>query len=222
MIFRTILVITAMLLLFGGCAKQVDEYNMPAAYWYKKMIADVSDGNLERADNYYSSLQSEHIGSPLLPEATIIMAIAHLQHQEYLLAEHFINEYVRRYASVQQREYAEYLKVKAKYMALPYVRRDQGLIHDAIKEGEAFKRNYPTSGFYPIVDTMVTRLYLSQAALNLSIADLYDRIDKPKSAAYYRAIKPEPWIDWEEVETADVAWYRTVFEGDVRQAGMAF
>jgi len=204
----------ATLLIFGGCTKELDEYNMPASYWYKKMIEKISDGNLEKADNYYSSLQSEHIGSPLLPEATIIMAIAHLQSEEYLLAEHFINEYVSRYASIGEREYAEYLKVKAKYMALPYARRDQGLIQDAIKEGEAFKRNYPRSGFFPIVDTMVTRLYLSEAALNESIADLYTRIDKPKSAAYYRSIKPEPWIEWEKVDPADVAWYRSIFEGD--------
>ncbi len=204
----------AILVLFGGCTKEVDEYNMPAAYWYKKMIEKISDSNLEKADNYYSSLQSEHIGSPLLPEATIIMAIAHLQSEEYLLAEHFINEYVRRYATIGEREYAEFLKVKAKYMALPYARRDQGLIQEAIKEGEAFKRNYPRSNFFPIVDTMVTRLYLSEAALNESIADLYERIDKPKAAAFYRAIKPESWIEWDKIDPADVAWYRAIFEGD--------
>ena len=208
------MVTAVLLMMFGGCSKDLDEYNQPAAYWYKKMIKYVSDGNLEKADNYYSSLQSEHIGSPLLPEATIIMAISHLQREEYLLAEHFINEYIKRYATVQQREYAEFLKVKAKYMALPNPRRDQGLIKEAIKEGDAFKRNYPRSSYYPIVDTMLTSLYLAQASLNESIADLYERLDKPKSAAYYRTIKPEPWIEWGKVEPADVAWYRRMFEGD--------
>ncbi|OQX57728.1 MAG: outer membrane protein assembly factor BamD [Helicobacteraceae bacterium 4484_230] len=211
---KIIMATAVLIMVFGGCSKDLDEYNQPAAYWYKKMIKYVSDGNLEKADNYYSSLQSEHIGSPLLPEATIIMAIAHLQHEEYLLAEHFINEYIKRYATVNEREYAEFLKVKAKYMALPNPRRDQGLIKEAIKEGDAFKRNYPKSSYYPIVDTMLTSLYLAQASLNESIADLYERLDKPKSASYYRTIKPEPWIEWDKVEPADVTWYRRMFEGD--------
>lgn len=204
----------ATLILMTGCSKEMDEYNKPAAYWYKKMIAAISDGNLEKADNYYSSLQSEHIGSPLLPEATMIMAIAHLQYEEYLLAEHFLTEYVKRYATSKEREYAEFMKVKAKYMALPNPRRDQGLIQDAITEGDAFKRNYPESIYYPVVDTMVTRLYLSEAALNESIAELYDRLDKPKAATFYREIKPQAWIDWRTVDPAQTAWYRRIFEGD--------
>jgi outer membrane protein assembly factor BamD len=214
--------LVALLLLFTGCSKELEEYNKPAAYWYKKMIASISDGDLDKADDYYSSLQSEHIGSPLLPEATLIMAIAHMQYEEYLLSEHFLTEYVKRYATPQEREYAEYMKVKAKYMALPNPRRDQGLIDEAIREGEAFKRNYPRSIYYPIVDTMVTRLYLSRASLNESIAELYERLDKPKAAQFYRDIRPEPWIDWSKVEPAQVAWYRRIFEGDGHGSWYAF
>ncbi len=220
---KTILAVAAaLLLLLGGCAKEVDEYNKPAAYWYKKMIAAISDADLDKADNYYSSLQSEHIGSPLLPEATLIMAIAHLQYEEYLLAEHFLTEYIKRYATPQEREYAEYMKVKAKYMALPNPRRDQGLIGEAIREGEAFKRNYPHSIYYPVVDTMVTRLYLAQASLNESIAELYERLDKPKASQFYRSIRPEPWIDWSKVDPAQTPWYRRMFEGDGRGSWYAF
>lgn len=222
MITKTLLSLLAVMLLFAGCSKELDEYNKPAAYWYKKMIAAVSDGNLDKADDYYSSLQSEHIGSPLLPEATMIMAISHLQYEEYLLAEHFLGEYVKRYATPLEREYAEYMKVKAKYMALPNPRRDQGLIDEAIKAGEAFKRHYPGSIYLPIVDTMVTRLYLAEASLDESIAELYERLDKPKGAAYYRAKRPEPWIDWSKVDAAQTVWYRRMFEGDGHGSWYAF
>jgi len=218
----TILTLLALILLFAGCSKELEEYNKPAAYWYGKMIASISDGNLEKADNYYSSLQSEHIGSPLLPEATMIMAISHLQYEEYLLAEHFLTEYIKRYATPQEREYAEFMKVKAKYMALPNPRRDQGLIDEAIGEGEAFKRQYPRSIYYPVVDTMITRLYLAEASLNESIAELYERLDKPKAAAYYREKRPQPWIEWEQVDPAQTAWYRRMFEGDGHGSWYAF
>ncbi len=199
---------------FSGCAKDIEEYNKPALYWYGKIIKSVSSGDLEKADNYYSSLQGEHIGSPLLPQATVILAVAHMHYEEYLLSEHFLNEYIKRYANSNEKEESEFLKIKAKYMALPNPRRDQALIDETIKEGNKFKLTYPNSMYYNVVDTMVTRLYMGKAALNETIADLYERLDKPKSSEYYRNIKPEPWIKWEEIDRANTAWYRAWFEGD--------
>lgn len=211
---RNILISAIVMLFLSGCSKELEEYNKPAAYWYDKMIESVAKGSLEKADSYYSSLQSEHIGSPLLQNATLIMAQAHMYYEEYLLSEHFLNEYIKRYANPIEREYAEYLKIKAKYMALPHPRRDQDLINEAINAGEEFKRSYPNSSYIPVVDTMVTRLTLARASLNESIAKLYDRLDKPVSAQFYRDIRPEPWIDWDKVEKAEVPFYREIFEGD--------
>lgn len=210
-------------LLLSGCGqKEVSEFNQPAAYWYDKMIHAVGTGSLEKADGYYSSLQSEHIGSPLLGEATIILAMAHIRDGEFLLGEHFLNEYIKRYADASQREFAAFLKIKAKYLALPNVRRDQGLIEEVITEGEQFKKEYPLSIYLATVDTMVTRLYLARAALNASIASLYDRLDKPRAAAYYRSIRPQPWIDWSQVEPAKSPWYKAMFEGDGGESWYAF
>jgi len=210
------------IILFTSCSKEVDEYNKPAVYWYGKIVQSISDGNIDKADDYYSSLQGEHIGSPLLPEATMILAIAHMHNKEYLLTQHFLNEYVRRYANANEREFAEFLKVKAEYKALPNPRRDQVLIQQAIKDAKAFEQNYPHSMYYSLVDTMLTNLYLADASLNETIAGLYDRLDKPKAAAYYRAMRPEPWIKWNEIERADTPWYKEMFEGDGTSSWYAF
>ena len=93
-----ILVTLVAFIFLTGCSKELEEYNKPAVYWYAKIIQSISDGSVDKADNYYSSLQSEHVGSPLLPEATMILAIAHMHYEEYLLSEHFLNEYIKRYA----------------------------------------------------------------------------------------------------------------------------
>jgi outer membrane protein assembly factor BamD len=207
---------------FSGCSKELEEYNKPAIYWYGKIVKNISQGDLEKADNYYSSLQGEHIGSPLLPEATMILAIAHLHHEEYLLSEHFLNEYIKRYATANEKEDAEFLKIKAKYLALPNPRRDQALISEAIREAQLFKHNYPNSMYYSVVNTMQTRLYLAEAALNETIADLYARLDKPKGAEFYRTLKPQPWINWDEIDRANSPWYREWFEGDGTQSWYAF
>lgn len=201
-------------MLFLGCSKDVEEYNKPAVYWYSKIVENVSKSDLEKADNYYSSLQGEHIGSPLLPEATMILAIAHMHKEEYLLSEHFLDEYIKRYATPNEKEEAEFLKIKAKYMALPHPRRDQALIDEAIASGETFKANYQNSMYTEVINTMLVRLYLARFALNESIADLYDRLDKPKSATYYRTVDPQPWIVSGEIDRAVAPWYRSWFEGD--------
>ena len=217
-----ILSIFASLILFSGCSKDVDEYNKPAIYWYSQLVAAIANHDLEKADTFYSSLQGEHIGSPLLPEATLILAIAHMHYKEYLLSEHFSNEYVKRYANANEREFAEFMKIKAKYMALPNPRRDQVLMQEAIREGEAFKRTYPRSMYYSVVDTMLTNLRMAEATLNESIANLYDRLDKPRSAAYYRSIRPQTWINWDAIDRAKTSWYREWFEGDGTESWYAF
>ena len=217
-----LMTVLASLLLFSGCSKDVEEYNKPAAYWYSKVISSIADGDVEKADSYYSSLQGEHIGSPLLPEATLILAIAHMHYEEYLLSEHFSNEYMKRYATANEREFTEFLKIKAKYMALPNPRRDQVLIQDAIKESKIFKMNYPRSMYYPVVDTMLTNLGMAESALNESIADLYVRLDKPRSADYYRNKKSQAWMNFDDIERANSPWYREWFEGDGTESWYAF
>ncbi|MFT5661013.1 MAG: outer membrane protein assembly factor BamD [Sulfurimonas sp.] len=217
-----ILSILTSLILLSGCSKDVDEYNKPAIYWYSQLVSAIANHDLDKADAFYSSLQGEHIGSPLLPEATLILAIAHMHYKEYLLSEHFSNEYVKRYANINEREFAEFMKIKAKYMALPNPRRDQVLMQEAIRDGEVFKRTYPKSMYYSIVDTMLTNLRMAEAALNESIANLYDRLDKPRSAAYYRSIRPQTWINWEAIDRAKTAWYREWFEGDGTESWYAF
>jgi len=214
--------VSMLLIFFTACSKELEEYNKPALYWYSKIIDNISDGNLEKADSYYSSLQSEHINSPLLPEATIILATSHMQIEEYLLAEHFLNEYIRRYADASEREYAEYLKMRVKYLSLSSPRRDQGLINETIFIGEEFEKSYPYSKYYAQVDTMLTRLYISRVSFNEFIALLYERIDKPKAAKYYRSVIIEPWIDWKYVEPASSPWYREIFEGDGRGSWYGF
>ncbi len=212
---RFFLVLSVAMLFFSGCTKDLDEYNKPAIYWYTKMIDSISDGDMDKADNYYSSLQSEHIGSPLLPQATFIMALTHMDEEEYLLAEHYLDEYIRRYASNENdKETAEFLKVKAKYLSFPNPRRDQELINKAIEEAKNFKIRHPHSVHTAMVDSMLTRLILAKAVLNDTIALLYERIDKPKAAKYYRDKEKEKWIEWDHVERADTFWFREWFEGD--------
>lgn len=222
MMIRIVIMAAMTLLFLSGCGKELDEYNKPADYWYEKMITAISDGNLEKADSYFSSLQSEHIASPLLSEATLIMAQAHMAYEEYLLSEHFLDEYNRRYATPAGREYAEFLKIKSKFLALPNPGRDQGLIDETLKGARLFTVSYPHSVYAPLVHTMETQLQLAKASLNEQIAGLYDRLGKPKGAVAYRNSAPVTWIDPADVHAAKIPWYREMFEGDGTSSWYAF
>jgi outer membrane protein assembly factor BamD len=219
---KTWFIAVVTLILLSGCGKDLEEFNKPAEYWYEKMVSAVSNGNLEKADSYFSSLQSEHISSPFLAEATMIMAQAHMAHEEYLLAEHFLDEYIRRYATSEGREYAEFLKIKAKFLALPNPGRDQGLIDETLRGIDNYKVSYPYSTYLPLVKTMEAQLHLARGVLNEYIAQLYERLGKPKGASFYRGIAPVGWINSAEVVYPDVPWYREIFEGDGTSSWYAF
>ncbi len=202
-------------LMFGGCAtKESVLLDRSASFLYERVVDNIANGRLDKADAAYGSLQSEHSGSLLLADATLIVAFAHIDNEEYLLGEHFLDEYIRRYANTNQREFAQFLKVKTRYLSLQSARRNQAQIQESIAVCDAFSREYPLSRFGSLVDTMKVRLVAANASLNESIASLYERLDKPKAAQFYRSLNQYDWLDKQMLIPAKNSWYETIFEGD--------
>jgi len=172
----------------SGCMKDSDvtEFNKPAMYWYNKIAHSINNSNIDKADNYYISLKSEHIKSPLLQTAIMMLANAHMNKEEYLLANFYLDEYEKRYGDQNNREYIEFMKLKASFMGIQEVYKDQQLIQDTIDKSLLFSQNYPNSQYTPLVDMILIRLYMGEYMLNENIASLYDRLDKPKAAKIYR------------------------------------
>lgn len=82
-------------ILFSACSTKNDEglYNLSANEWYKQIIKDLQDKDLEKADDHYNGMASEHIADPLLETTQIILAQAHMDEEEYQLAEFYLDEY---------------------------------------------------------------------------------------------------------------------------------
>jgi outer membrane protein assembly factor BamD len=186
---KSILIAIAIATLFGGCLGKKDEisdYNKPAMYWYKKIAESVSNGSLDKADEYYLSLKSEHMRSPLLPTAIIMLAQGHMGAEEYLMANYYFDEYNKRFATSEGREYADYMKLKSAFMGITDVNKDQKLMIDTVNNANKFAMRHPDSVYKPLVNTVLVRLHMSQYLLNENIAALYDRIDKKMGAKIYR------------------------------------
>lgn len=210
---KNLLLIACATFVFTACSsKTEEEYNKPANYWYNKMMKQISDGDLDEADDTYSSLESEHRNSPFIPSAMLILVNAHIDQEEYALANFYLDEYIKRFGLSKDIDYARYLKIKANFLGFKYQFRDQQLIEETLKEVESFKTKYPSSPYMPLVDTISSRLYMGKASMDKEIAELYERKDKELGARFYEQKVKESWVNPAEIEPVKVPWYRSLFE----------
>ena len=170
----------------GGKSEESIEFNKPALYWYKKIATSISRSDLDGADGYYISLKSEHMRSPLMPTSLMMLAHAHMNEEEYLLANYYLDEYNKRFGEAQSREYTDFLKLQASFLGIKDVYKDQKLIMDTIETSKTYIVRYPGSPYAPLVNTILIRLHMSQYLLNENIAALYDRTGKVEAAKIYR------------------------------------
>lgn len=199
---------------FWGCADKNDNevFNKPALYWYGEIVKKITDADLEAADNLYTSLAAEHVSSPLLPEAMLIMAQAHMLEEEYLLANFYLDEYIKRFGTSQKSEYARFLKIKANFASFPEPNRNQQLLLDTIEQTKSFIQQYPNSKYRPMVETILVKMKLGEYFMTKNIADLYNRIDKPGGAEFYQKRYDESTLKEAKMIKPDIPWYRSWFE----------
>ncbi len=211
---RTVLVAIALAFLFVGCANkdEVAEFNKPALYWYKKIGKSISDGNMDKADAYYISLKSEHMRSPLMPTAIMMLAHAHMNKEEYLLANYYLDEYNKRFGEGDDREYTDFMKLKAAFLGIKDVYKDQKLIMDSIANANRYLVRYPGSAYAPLVNTILVRLHMSQYLLNENIAALYERTGKPDAAEIYREKNSDSVVEMTDITPPEKGIIGKIFD----------
>ena len=214
---KRILTATLMVLfisIFQGCSSknEVQEYNKPAVYWYNKMIKQISNSRIDEADDTYTSLESEHRNSPLLPSAIMIIANAHMDDEAYQMANFYFDEYLKKFALKQDADYIRFLKIKSNFLAFKNQFREQELFTKTLVETDKFIKLYPHSQYIHVVKTIRSRLFMGKAIFDKEIADLYTRIDKPQAQAIYTSRAQSSWKDLESIEPVNTPWYRAIFE----------
>lgn len=208
--------ITALLLLslfIVGCSKKdaVNEYDKPALYWYQSIVKEVASSNLDKADNLYISLRSEHTRSPLLPTATMILAQAHMEDQAYIMADYYLDEYLKKYASGSKIEEAKFLKIKAAFLGIKDINKEQKLMLDTLTNVNKFTKSYPNSIYLPIVNTIQVRLQMAQYMLNENIASLYHRLGKDKASEIYKNKNKNSPLNMTDIKAPKVGFLESIF-----------
>ncbi|WP_292658837.1 outer membrane protein assembly factor BamD [Nitratifractor sp.] len=173
----------------GGCfggGKEAKEYGKSAQGWYDAIQRSIAGNDLEKADKEYLSLRSEHMGSALLPMTMLALAQAHMANEEYLLANYYLDEFLKQYARGGWAEYARFLKLKASFLGIHDINKDQKLVAETLSHCQSFYASHRGSRYAPLVQTMIVRLEMAQYLLDTDIAGLYDHIGKKEAAEIYR------------------------------------
>ncbi|MCH9741291.1 MAG: outer membrane protein assembly factor BamD [Epsilonproteobacteria bacterium] len=199
-----------------GCAEKTkkaeETFNKPAVYWYQEIIKNIKAGTLDKADDAYASLSSEHVASPLLEEALMILARAHSEEDEHILAKFYIDSYIKRYAKSTNVEYLKFLGLKSNFGALKKPKRDQKLILDTIDQANNYLERFPDSSYNPLVHTMLTKLHLAELVLNRDIAALYKKTDKKSAAKIYQDKIDSSWLKETPIDLSDQGIFSKVFD----------
>jgi len=211
--FKNILFLAIAIALFSGCAtKQEEEYNKPDIYWYNKMLKEISLYQLDNADETFVALEAEHRQSPYLPSATMLIGMAHMDDEEYILANYYFDEYIKRFERNDSDGRVRFLKIKAKFLAFKQQFREQKLLDETIDEVQKFKSDFPKSSYMYLVKDIESRLLMGKSSLDSEIADLYKRVNKPLASEVYQARAKESWENQKDVQKVVVPWYRAMFE----------
>ena len=199
--------------LFIGCSNKdvVNEYDKPALYWYNNIVEEIASSNLDKADNYYISLRSEHTRSPLLPTATMLLAQAHMEDQAYIMADYYLDEYLKKYAKGTKIEQAKFLKIKAAFLGIKDINKEQKLMLDTLNNVDKFVKRYPHSIYLPVVETIKVRLHMAQYMLNDNIANLYARLGKEKASKIYKEKNAHSPLNMADIKAPKVGFVESIF-----------
>lgn len=197
----------------AACAVKENElYNLTAEEWYKIIIKDLQSKDLEIADGHYTSMASEHIADPLLENAQLILAQAHIDEEEYQLADFYLEENAKKFGTSKNMDFIRFLQIKAKFQTFAQPNRDQGLLLQGMEDIEEFKNNYPDTKYDPLVKTMLAKFNLAIYALDENIAALYKRTGRDESYEFYQQRLDESDFQGVPMIKPKVSWYRRIFE----------
>jgi len=191
--------------LFLGCADKDNVENQTASFWHNGIYKYITNHNLDKADDYFTSLEVEHPNSQYIPTDLLILSKAHLQNDEYQLAEFYMNEYEKRYANRYEKEWAEYQKAKIKFFSLSNAYTNQKKLQETLDFVNQVLAMYPDSIYKYELNTIKTKLEDTQIVFDNKIAKLYKKLDKPKSAKLYQ----------KDINTdiipPHIPWYKKIF-----------
>jgi len=194
--------------LFLGCSTKNEvthSENLTALSWHYKIYKDIQNENLDQADEDFISLEAEHPASIYIKTDLLNLFFAHQQNEEYDLALFYLNEYEKRYASIQEIPWIEYQKIKMNYLKYENPYTNQKMVLNIITMCNNYLKKYPNSNYSPEVSTILAKVELTNKYLDAKINKLYKKLDKAKAAKLYEVKIPK------NSKPPVIPWYKKLF-----------
>ncbi len=200
------------LALFGCSAKDDELYNLTPQRWFEVVLYDIQDKDLDAAGQHFVAFASEHVSSPFLERTLLLLAQAHIYEGEYVKAGAYYDDYIRRFGTRENIEYAQFLRLKAYFDVFDKPNRNQQLLAECQTRARQFLQDYPSSPYRVVVETMLTKFALGEHYLNGHIRDLYDRVGRDDAAAIYATRVNGSAFKNVTLIKPKTAWYARPFE----------
>ena len=197
---KKIVFISSLLLLMGCAQKKSDKHFKTDLQLHQKIKKDLKDSFLDNADNDFMSLEADYPASPYIKSDLLALFLAHLENKDYILSKFYLNQYEKRFASINEIPWCEYKKIKIEFLKYQNAYTNQAEILNILNMCKLYKQNYPNSEFLPEVNTVYAKVYLTKEYLYKEISVLYKKLDKNKAAKLYKTKIPKaskpPVIPW--------------------------
>jgi outer membrane protein assembly factor BamD len=201
------IILPAILLLFVGCSsKQETISDQTALFWHNKIYKSLNLADLDRADEYLTSLELEHPKSEFIKQNLLVLFKAHKDYGDYELAKFYIDEYKKRYAKKSEYDWCEYKTLEIDFISISNSYTNQVKIDELIAKIEKYKLEYPNSRYLSEADTILIKLTSTKLFFNKEIAKLYNKLDYPDAAKIY-----ENNISTKNLTPPYIPWYKKIF-----------
>ena len=204
---KTLLIGLIALGLFSGCADKENKViqNQTALFWHNAIYKNINKANLDAADDRFVSLEVEHPNSPFIPTDLLLLSEVHEQNGDYQLALFYMNEYEKRYANRYEKEWCEYKKAKIQFFSLKNAYTNQKKLQNTLAFVNNVLNKYPNSIYNYELNTIKKKLELTTIVFDNKIANLYEKLDKPKAVKLYKKdIKTN-------IIPPQIPWYKRLF-----------
>jgi outer membrane protein assembly factor BamD len=203
---KTVLGIFLSLFIIGCASKNQEISKQTALHWHRIIFKNLSSINLDDADDAFTSLEVEHPTSEFIPIDMLQLSLAHAKNHEFALSTFYMQEFKKRYASFEDKEWADYMIAKYKFFSIEEAYTNQQGMDDALDFVNTTIQTYPDSIYNYELNTMKIKLELTKKLFRQNISNLYKRLDKPKSAEIYKTD-----INKSDIIPPYIPWYKKLF-----------
>jgi len=147
-----------------------------------KILQFIKNGDLDSADEEYIKIKDTQDSTKIKDSATIL-AIAHIENNEYILANFFIQEGLSIDSSD---EFLKFLLIKNQFLSANEHNNDLSYIKKALKALEENSYLISDNEYKTLTSTMITRLKIDIAKRNKDIANQYKSLNKIQAYKIYK------------------------------------